>query len=321
MDQALWESVRDILREIGQPVPDCVAGSIGEHTRMLDFAAFFDVDRHIREPEALADGVVGGAIARLQRRLAESIQLDAAPAGAKISNFDTSHFSADELDRMSRWWDTEPANRMALEAASEEEFANCRDGLGIAIEHLRAAAPGMAGETEIIVRDIVLAKPGPDSTLNYSGATSFGVWGAITINAETQRDWIQLYRQMVHETAHNLLFGMARDTPLVGADPSVRRRSPIRADLRPLDGIFHAAFVSAREAMALDALLTFHERECSLSQDDAEIVMETLELSVLAFWDCDATLRNDPDGLTALGDSVLTDCEAWMRANFDLEPI
>src|SRR5690606_17433047 len=130
----------------------------------------------------------------------------------------------------------------------------------------RMAAPALHAEVEIIVRDIVLAKPDGSNLIDYGGASSFGLWGAITINVETHCDWTQFYRQIVHETGHNLLFAIARGEPLVKADPSLRRPSPLRDDLRPLDGIFHAAYVSAREALAFEALLQRHDDGGKLPQ-------------------------------------------------------
>jgi HEXXH motif-containing protein len=238
----------------------------------------------------------------------------------RISNFDTIHYTSDQLEQISRWWDTEPANRIALTGVSEDEFARSCQAIEAAMGHLREAAPELHAEVELIVRDIVLAKPDGSQRIEYGGASSFGLWGALTVNAETHREWPQFYRQIVHETGHNLLFAIARNEPLMNADASVRRRSPLREDPRPLDGIFHAAYVSAREAFALEALLQQHEQAGNLAREEVGAVHDALELSVLAFWDCVKTLRDDADGPTALGSAVLADCEAFMSENFALEP-
>jgi HEXXH motif-containing protein len=256
----------------------------------------------------------------LRQRLAADIPLEPAPAPPRISNYDTTCYTSDQLGQLSRWWDTEPANRMALTAASAEQCAQSRQAIERAMHYLRMAAPALHAEVEIIVRDIVLAKPDGSNLIDYGGASSFGLWGAITINVETHRDWTQFYRQIVHETGHNLLFAIARDEPLVKADPSLRRPSPLRDDPRPLDGIFHAAYVSAREAVALEALIQWHEDGGRLPPEDVSAILDALEQSVLAFRDCVETLRGDGEGPTELGSAVLTDCEAFMNENFALEP-
>ena len=69
-------------------------------------------------------------------------------------------------------------------------------------------------------------------------------------------DWWQYIPRLIHEYSHNLLFGIARNEPLVFNDPEERDESPLRQDLRPMDGIYHALFVSAREALAMRAILS-----------------------------------------------------------------
>jgi HEXXH motif-containing protein len=321
MDTSLWDSARGLLDEAGADVPGGSKGEASGATSLLDYAAYLDLVLCLRPDIAITDDVKAHALAHLRQRLATDIPLDPAATAPRISNYDTDYYTAHQLAQLSRWWDTEPDNRIALTAASDEQYARTSRAIETAMRYLRDAAPAQHGEVETIVRDIVLAKPDGSNLIEYGGASSFGLWGAISINAETQRDWPQVYRQIVHETGHNLLFAIARDEPLVRAEPSVRRPSPLRGDLRPIDGIFHAAYVSAREAVALEALLQWHEGGGALADDEAEIVAEMLEDSVMAFWDCVAMLRsNDDEGPTALGAAVLADCEAFMSENFALEP-
>lgn len=323
MDEALWASARDMPAEAScPPVAEPAKPGGSEATGFLDFAAYFELDACLREGELASSERRGAAIAHLSARLAAGVPLDPIAASPRISNFTNDWYSTAQLDQMSRWWDAEPANRMALTAASESEFDRTGNAIEVAMGYLAKAAPEILGELRFVIRDVVLAKPDGTNLMNYSGATSFGLWGAITVNAETQREWIQLYRQLVHELGQNLLFAIARDEPLVKADPSVRRASPIRLDPRPLDGIFHAAYVSAREALALENLLSWHEHGGDLPGDDAEIIADTLELSVLAFWQCLDTLRAEQElGPTEFGEAILADCEAYMTANFSLEPV
>jgi HEXXH motif-containing protein len=321
LDEALWTSARDMLDELGEDIPPpAPVETRACPTHLLDFAAYFDLDQCMRPDLRTPPERKDRAVAHLAGRLSAAVPLAPEAAPPRISNFDPTFYTPEQLDRMSRWWDAEPANRMALSRASDAEYTRSLREIDKALDYLRQAAPEIHGELEFVIRDVVLAKPDGTNLINYSGASSFGLWGAITINAETQCEWIQFYRQLVHELGHNLLFAIARDTPLVKADPSVRRPSPIRADPRPLDGIFHAAFVSAREAVALEQLLSWHEDGGELAGDDAEIIADTLELSVLAFWECLETLRGDEQGPTEFGEAVLADCEAYMAANFALEP-
>ncbi|MDE8650301.1 aKG-HExxH-type peptide beta-hydroxylase [Novosphingobium album (ex Liu et al. 2023)] len=318
MDEALWSSVRQLLAdgEAGAPASD---PAITGPTDLLDYGAYFDLTLVPPAEAEVPAGARASATRHLLGRLALADDLEPRTAPPRVTNFSAETYSADQMERMRRWWDTEPANRMAITRATDDEFARACEQAAIAMAHLRDAAPELHGEVETIVLDIVFSRPDGTNLINYGGASSFALWGAVTINAETQREWAQLYRQIVHETGHNLLFGMAREQPLVMDNPAERRPSPIRADARPMDGIFHAAFVSAREALAFDLLLCRHEDVGCLSDDDAGVFADLLELSVLAFWDCIETLRAEAR-LTELGQAILADCEAYMTANFAVEP-
>ena len=322
MDELLWDSVRDLLADAGEDVPDPAASDgTGAPTGMLDYAAYFDLSLPVDDSSARPNVDADAARAYLRKRLAGLPPLTAPATPAPISNLSGEYFTDDEIDRMHRWWDIEPANRMSMVPADPDEFARLNEQVPVAMDYLRLASEELHGEIETIIRDIVLTKPdGKTNRINYSGASSFALWGALTINAETQREWMQSYRQIVHETGHNLLFGIARDEPLVSDDPAERMPSAIRADPRPADGVFHAAYVSAREALAFDLLLTKHDETGCLPGDDPQILEDMLELSVLAFWDCVETLRSTAK-LTGLGDRVLADCEAYMTENFAIEPV
>jgi HEXXH motif-containing protein len=330
MDESLWSSIRDLLPELtdGQVTSGQVTGQSAdsgssaqppEATNLLDYAAYFDLALAASAPVDVTVEAKSRAIEHLQNRLRVAARSSANSAPPRVTNYSEEEYTVHQLDQMRRWWDIEPANRMAMTRATDDEFARTRSQIEVAMDLLREAAPELHQEIEIIVRDIILSRPDGTNLINYSGASSFALWGGLTINAETQREWAQLYRQIVHEAGHNLLFGIARDQPLVMDDPSERRPSPIRADPRPMDGIFHAAFVSAREAYAFEALLSRHDETSCLSSEDAVILDDLLELSVLAFWNAVETLREEAR-LTALGEAVLADCEAYMSAQFAVEP-
>lgn len=320
MDRILWSSVRELVGEpAGDASPPAHAAGGGRATGMLDYAAYFDLALAHYPTVDVSEDARARAVAHLQARLAAGPAVaEAAPGAPRLSHFSQALYTPDQLDQMRRWWDIEPANRMAIGETSDDDFRRSCAAFDVALTHLRNAAPELCDETQIIVRDVVFSQPDGNQLINYSGASSFALWGALTINCETQRDWTQHYRQLVHEAGHNLLFGLARDEQFVLDDPSERHRSPIREDPRPMDGIFHAAFVSAREALAIDALLILNDKTGCLPADDAAILEDMLEISVPAFWEALDTLRTSAT-LSPLGTQLLSDCEAYMSANFALE--
>lgn len=284
---------------------------------MLDYAAYFDLALAHFPGVDVSEEATARAVSHLRQRLAAKLP-EAPLAPPRLSNFSVRFYTAAQLDQMRRWWDIEPANRMSIGEPSDDDFERSSAAFGIALTHLRNAAPELCGEVETIVRDVIFSQPDGNQLINYSGASSFALWGALTINCETQRDWTQHYRQLVHEAGHNLLFGLVRDQQFVLDDPVERHKSPVRDDPRPMDGIFHAAFVSAREALAFDALLILHQETQCLLEEDAGILEDMLEISVPAFWESLETLRTSAS-LTDLGVRILADCETYMSANFSFE--
>lgn len=322
MDEALWRSVvaelADRSEDEGQP--DLYENMAGVAAGFLDYASYFDltlVPPHMAE---MPDDVQAAAVAHFQSVLSGDVTRTNPPGSPRITNFSDDFYKPAELAAMSRWWDVEPANRMSLTAASAEEFATVSTLCKEALRRLASSAPELHDETLVIVRDLVVAKPDGSSRIRYSGASSFALWGAITVNAEIQHNWMQMYRQIVHEAGHNLLFGLAREEPLVLNETTERAASPIRADPRPIDGVFHAAYVSAREAWALEALLVEHGKLGTLTATEAEVIDDLLRLSVLAFVDCVEALQSPEVRLTDLGKRVLGDCQRYVQDNFAVEP-
>jgi HEXXH motif-containing protein len=137
----------------------------------------------------------------------------------------------------------------------------------------------------------------------------------VAVNAAAHDGWPRYLRTIVHEAAHLLLFGLARNEPLVNDGPARCHDSPLRRDPRPMDGLFHAAFVLARECFAFDRLLCWHEDTCGLDAGEVATLEGLLEASAVAFWECDRRLREHAS-MAAMGDAILGECEAFMRSSF-----
>ena len=82
--------------------------------------------------------------------------------------------------------------------------------------------------------------------MTFDGASAFMLWGAIIINSNRPEGALAMAQMLAHESAHNLLFGLSADDSLVENSPEELFASPLRVDPRPMDGIYHATFVTAR---------------------------------------------------------------------------
>jgi hypothetical protein len=80
------------------------------------------------------------------------------------------------------------------------------------------------------------------------GVTSPRFFGNIFLRLPYPDEDPLLYyvEQLVHETSHLHLYVLMGEDPLILNEASERYPSPIRTDLRPMSGLFHAAFVLSR---------------------------------------------------------------------------
>jgi HEXXH motif-containing protein len=116
--------------------------------------------------------------------------------------------------------------------------------------------PELAAEIRALVLEIILAAGTEDpKKMTFDGASAFMLWGAIMINANRKDGEIGMVQMLAHESAHDLLFGFCADGPLVENSPDELYPSPLRVDPRPMEGIYHATFVTARMHRAVKKLI------------------------------------------------------------------
>ena len=121
--------------------------------------------------------------------------------------------------------------------------ANVREALDI----IESIDPNLAEEIRGLVVEIVGASAyqGPGARLAGSGS-SMMLWGLVVFNADRYATVDQVVDVLVHEAAHLLLFAHTVDGPLVKNPADKLYPSPLRLDERPMDGVLHATFVTAR---------------------------------------------------------------------------
>jgi len=322
MDAALVTSVAFILfgegGEDGAAPDRPIAADIAFGTHPLDYGAYFDValGGEANDPDhAEARKQLRHRWPEMSRCSQNAGDDTTAIARPAVTTLSSQFHSPADLLRFGRWWDIEPDNRMALGAVSDAELSSAQALIDQALSYLQAADPALYAELCTVVQEVVVTRPDGSQRMDFGGVSSFTLWGAISLNFDAHDGWPRYYQSLVHEAAHTLLFAIAREEPLVLNEPDETYASPLRADSRPMDGLFHAAFVSAREALALDALVCRHEDEDLLAPSDLGEVLSLLEGSVLAFWDCRQSLRRD-GRISPLGDAILQECETVMRRNF-----
>jgi hypothetical protein len=178
----------------------------------------------------------------------------------------------------SPWWDhfrllfdTDRQRPFRPRVPSVESFVQCQETVEAGLTALKRADRVFHDEVRNLIPMIVLAAPGSaDPGDRFNGASTFFLWGASLLNAELSRSSIAMVELLVHESSHVLLFGASADGALTENSGSERYDSPLRPDKRPIDGIFHACFVSTRVHLAMKRLV------CSgaLSDEEHRIALE-----------------------------------------------
>lgn len=265
-----------------------------------------DIQAQVNELEACWYGILGQFslnTAMLSESLVDGV------ATIRITQLAEPFYSSREIACIKKWLDMEPENAIDLAPLESHEFTLASAGLCRALNLIETGLPDFYQEMQASTREIILAKPSGAQKMTFGGVSSFALWGALCLNVEAHQDWRDYIPSLIHEYSHNILFAKALQGPLVTNDPGIRYFSPLRGTMRPMDGIYHAAFVSAREVYAVDSLL---KQTDLLEDDDLIAYLNKVKVSSYqAYQDCLISL--DADGeLTDLGRAIIEDTKAVM---------
>jgi HEXXH motif-containing protein len=173
---------------------------------------------------------------------------------------------------------------------------------------MKRGCPQVYAEFTELVDQIVLAG-GTNLTTgeDFLAGSSFTLWGALFLNPMAPRTVRSLLETLTHEAAHSLLFGIQISGPLVLNRDDELFPSPLRIDPRPMDGVYHATFVSARMYCAMQELL----RSGLLSDEEASYASEAAARDRNHFLEGIQTVRKH-GRLTVTGKAVMAGAEAFM---------
>jgi hypothetical protein len=143
-----------------------------------------------------------------------------------------------------------------IDALGQAALVDAAERFTQAICLLEAGAPDVFDEFHALIREVVLVTPGagPEGFI-FGGASTFSLWGAVVLNAGALSDRLDAAVSIAHEAAHSHLFGLALGGRLVENDDAERYPSPLRHDKRPMEGVAHATYVTARMSYALRSLV------------------------------------------------------------------
>ncbi len=174
---------------------------------------------------------------------------------------------------------------------------------------LRESCRPLHDEIRALLKRVMLgAGPTEKDAFTFDGASAFGLWGAILLNAIEPKDVVDMVQTLAHESCHNLLFGYCIEGQLVENPDEERHASPLRIDPRPLDGIFHATFVLARMHYSIEQIA----KSPRLNEELQSKIQRERQLRAASFYDGLATLKAHAR-YTPEGQALMNAAEAYMN--------
>jgi len=274
------QRLADSLRHIWDQAAGCLNLSSEKFQQFLS-----RLERHAVAPLTFSyyfDAVLAieaDDVEQASRLLAEMMDLPAHPGGPIVAELGDPSQDA-TARRYANFIDTDPSFKFEIFPPSAPAAQSCRDQIKGAFALLDAGDPVLAAEIRALLREIILAAGSEaKNVMTFDGASSFMLWGAIIINANRKDGDLEMVQMLAHESAHNLLFGLSADGELVENSPEELFSSPLRKDPRPMDGIYHATFVTARMHRVVKHLLD----SGTLSAAHREKGLKDLELNTRLF--------------------------------------
>ncbi|NOZ32025.1 MAG: hypothetical protein GXP01_02885 [Alphaproteobacteria bacterium] len=304
MRHALADSLAHIAEQVGTE-PGWAADSLEDQITTLRqrrfgpviFALYYDLVPAI---EAGDPGLAQTLVDRIcaQKPLSELFSVGGIEDGAVGEN---AALYRDKLD-------TDPKTAFRFLQPSPDELTRARTNLHLALERFEPALADSFGELRAMISQIIFAKGEPGSPYQFGGGSSYMLWGALMINATGHDNELEMAISLMHEAAHTLLFGATIVEPLLYNGDDELYSSPLRQDPRPMDGIYHATFVSARMHHALAGLLA---SDVLTPQEKSEAA-GGLQVDKQAFFSGLEVVRAH-GRLSETGAEIIDAAEAYMR--------
>ncbi len=262
------------------------------------FADYYDLVSAIDAEDAAEATRLFAALARA-RRSAPGLEV-LTLGGAELG---------DNSVRYQQMMSADPRADLGFLPPSAEVASNFRLRLHAGLGLLREALPELYGEIRGILRQIVIAGSDRSKANQCDGGSHYQLWGALFLNADFHPDRVAVAEVLAHESAHGLLFGFCTDEPLVENDDDDLYTSPLRMDERPMDGIYHATFVSARMHWTMSQL----SKWAGLSLDEQNRALDAAAEDARNFASGYGVVA-EHGRLTALGAGLMARAKSYMEA-------
>jgi len=230
-------------------------------------------------------------------------------SGNELSVISLGQTSPADFLRYRKFINSDPTTSIGIVSlpADTAEYALTR--YKAVLQRFNAVLPEMYAEFSTLIRAIILvASDRHETEFDFDGGSCYMLWGALFMNAEANRNDVEMIEALVHESSHSLLFSYTIDEPLVNNSDDELFASPLREDLRPMDGIYHATYVSARMHLAMSALI----KSGQLAADEVAIALAARDADCRNFF-CGYETVAAHANMTATGRSLMGSAYAYMQ--------
>jgi hypothetical protein len=182
---------------------------------------------------------------------------------------------ADREERYLRLMNGDMAQTYVFLPPASDDLAAFRRQYASVMDLLERAMPELVAELKTLISELVLVVGPKEAKVHFDGGSSYQLWGALFLNAVRHKTRIDVIDSLAHESAHSRLFGLCtEEAPVTNPDDELHP-SPLRREKRPMDGVYHATFVSARmhwvmSRLIVSGLLTEDERALAIQARDAD---------------------------------------------------
>ncbi|MDB5663802.1 HEXXH motif-containing putative peptide modification protein [Cypionkella sp.] len=229
--------------------------------------------------------------------------------GLRIISWDDASLSSSESALLQAAFQDDIGLTAHLLAPGDQKTVALQRTIPRILDRLGDVLPTWEQEFRAMVRWIVLAE---SSEGGFAGASAFAAWGAILVNPEAQEDDLALLLTLIHESSHMKLFCAYLDDEIVLNDLAETYSSPLRLEPRPMNGIYHAAYVLARMACFAHDLRQ-SGRATEVIGTAADGLNLALQASVVGFGSALEVIRSHGK-LTELGLSIIDEAAAGVKA-------
>ena len=302
MQRDLLGSLRHLAEVGSEGLADALSGPLeslaaGQSWRPEAFGLYFELTEHL----------LGG---RSEKALSVAHELAACPVrltDAKWRVMGRGSTRAQLIDAvLDRRLGPEASEFCPIDASAVLAFDALLDN---AMALLSIGAPGLHDEICAMVSDVLLAQAPAGARMEFDGASHYQFWGLLMLNPKHHRDRLAVAEVLAHESGHSVLFGLCREQVLSDNADEELYSSPLRVDPRPMDGIIHATYVSARMAWTMETLIA-----SGCLSDGEVLVAEKAAVDDRRRFDAGWQTVSAHARLTPLGRDVLDGARAWMAS-------